>query len=195
MVLVDYFNSAIYTNEFIAGYGVRARIGQHLFAYFRQAYENKPSKAGFIDIVNNDIIFGQRRVKELNNSLTPNYSINSKLNINARIRHYWIQVDYSKQFTLQNDGDLVENNHDIDPNKFDDNFNQFNIDFLAKWQFAPASEISLGYKLGNTFFNNDIRSSYLSNLKNTINENSSNTVSLKMTYFLDFNRFKKHRIF
>lgn len=195
MVLVDYFNSAIYTNEFIAGYGVRARIGQHLFAYFRQAYENKPSKAGFIDIVNNDIIFGQRSVKELNNSLTLNYSINSKLNINARIRHYWIQVDYSKQFTLQNDGDLVENNHDIDPNKFDDNFNQFNIDFLAKWQFAPASEISLGYKLGNTFFNNDIRSSYLSNLKNTIKENSSNTVSLKMTYFLDFNRFKKHCIF
>ena len=87
------------------------------------------------------------------------------MNINARIRHYWIQVDYSNQFTLQNDGDLVEKNHDIDPNKFDDNFNQFNIDFLAKWQFVPASEISLGYKLGNTFFNNHIRSSSLSNIK------------------------------
>ena len=78
MVLVNYFNSDIYTNEFIAGYGLRARIGQHLFAYFRQAYESAPSKAGIITFENDDIIFGQRSVKELNNSLTLNYSINSK---------------------------------------------------------------------------------------------------------------------
>ena len=193
MVLVNYLNSHIYTNEFIAGYGVRARIGQHLYAYFRQAYENAPSKAGFISFENDAVIFGLRSVKELNNSLTLNYSINSKLNINARLRHYWIQVDYNKQFTLQDNGDLTANTYAINPNDFDDNFNQFNIDFLAKWQFAPASEISLGYKLGNTFFNNDVRSGYFNNLSHTIDENSSNTVSLKMTYFLDWNRFKKHQ--
>lgn len=193
LVLVNYIDSDIFTNEFIAGYGVRARIGQHLSAYFRQAYESLPSKAGFITFENDDIIFGQRNVKELNNSLTLNYSVNSKLNINARLRHYWIQVDYNNQFTLQNNGDLVENNYDIDPNDFDDNFNQFNIDFLAKWQFAPASEVSLGYKLGSTFFNNDVRSSYFDNLGNTLKENSSNTISLKMTYFLDWNKLKRNK--
>ncbi|AUC82788.1 hypothetical protein CW733_11910 [Lacinutrix sp. Bg11-31] len=83
------------------------------------------------------------------------------------MRHYWIQVDYKDQFTLEDNGDLVANNYDINPDN-PDNFNQFNIDFLAKWQFAPASEISLGYKLGSTFFNNDVRSSYLDNLGNTI---------------------------
>lgn len=193
MVLVNYFNSDIFTNEFIAGYGLRARIGQHLFTYFRQAYENQPSKAGFIDMFGDDIIFGQRSVKQLDNSLTFNYSINSKLNVNVRLRHYWIQVDYSNQYTLQDNGDLAENNHDINPNDYDDNFNQFNIDFLAKWQFAPASEISLGYKLGSTFFNDDVRSSYFDNLGNTLKENSSNTVSLKMIYFLDWNKVSKRK--
>ncbi len=193
LVLVKYLNSEIFTNEFIAGYGIRARIGQHLFAYFRQGYEHQPSKAGFITFENDDIIFGQRNVKELNNSLTLNYSVNSKLNLNARIRHYWIRVDYNDQFTLLDNGGLVENNYDINPNDFDDNFNQFNIDFLAKWQFAPASEISIGYKLGSTFFNNDVRSSYFDNLSNTLKENSSNTVSLKMTYFLDWNKLKRNK--
>ena len=113
------------------------------------------------------------------------------MHVNARLRHYWIQVDYNKQFTLQDNGDLVANTYAINPDDFDDNFNQFNIDFLAKWQFAPASEISLGYKLGSTFFNGDVRSSYFDNLGNTLKENSSNTVSLKMTYFLDANKFKR----
>ncbi|WP_034060758.1 DUF5916 domain-containing protein [Lacinutrix jangbogonensis] len=193
MVLVKYLNSDIYTNEFIAGYGFRTRIGQHLFAYFRQSYESSPSKAGFITFENDAIIFGQRSVKQLNNSLTLNYSINSKLNVNARLRHYWIQVDYNEQFTLEDNGELAANNYDINPDSFDDNFNQFNIDFLAKWQFAPASEISLGYKLGSTFFNNDVRSSYFDNLGNTLKENSSNTLSLKMTYFLDWNTFRKKK--
>ncbi len=191
MIFVKFLNSEIYSQELIAGYGIRARIGQHFSAYFNQAYESQPSKAGFIDRMDDAIIFGQRAVKEWNNALTLNYTINSKLHVNARLRHYWIQVDYNKQFTLQDNGDLVANTYAINPDDFDDNFNQFNIDFLAKWQFAPASEISLGYKLGSTFFNGDVRSSYFDNLGNTLKENSSNTVSLKMTYFLDANKFKR----
>lgn len=73
-------------------------------------------------------------------------------------------MNYRKQYTLQNYDNLISSNHIINPYDFDDNFNQFNIDFVAKWQFAPASEISLGYKLGSTFFNNDIRSAYFDNL-------------------------------
>lgn len=189
-VLVNYLDSDTFTRELIAGYGIRARIGQHLFAYFNQSYEDRPSSAGFLTVENDDIIFGQRKINQLENGLTLNYSVNSKLNIDARIRHYWIQVDYNKQFSLQNNGDLVANSYNINLDDFDDNFNQFNIDFVAKWQFAPASEISLGYKLGSNFFNNDIRSSYFDNFKNTVSENSSTTISLKMTYFLDYNKIK-----
>ena len=56
-------------------------------------------------------------------------------------RHYWVQVDYSKQFELLSDGNLTTSNATINPNDYDDNYNSFTIDFLTKWQFAPASEI------------------------------------------------------
>ncbi|WP_299135093.1 DUF5916 domain-containing protein [uncultured Tenacibaculum sp.] len=190
-VAVNYLNSDIYTNEIVTGYGVRCRLGQHLFFKLEQDLTKNPSSAGYITQQGSDIIFGKRSIKELTNSLHVNYAINAKLNISTRLRHYWIQVDYDKQFTLLNDGNLTTNNYTINPNNYDENYNNFTIDFIAKWQFAPASEISLGYKLGSNFYNNDVKSSYFSNLKSTLKENSSNTMSLKMTYFLDFNKIKE----
>ncbi|MGJ8666493.1 MAG: DUF5916 domain-containing protein [Patiriisocius sp.] len=190
MVLVNYLNSPIFDSEFITGYGIRARIGQHLFAYLAQSYEYRKGNAGFLTTTENDIIFGQRNINELVNRIQLDYSINSKMSMNVRLRHYWIQVDYNDQFTLQENGDLMDNDLEISVDEFDDNFNQFNIDFVARWQFAPASEISLGYKLGAYAFNTNVRSSYFENLKDVTSAYNSQTLSLKMTYFLDANVLK-----
>lgn len=192
-IFVNHFNSENYKDDFIAGYGIRARIGQHLYAYFSQSYEDISKSAGFIAIEEDDIVFGQRAINVLSNIFTLNYAVNSKLNFNLRARHYWIQVDYSKQFKLQENGSLTEKTYDFNVNDFDDNFNQFNIDLLGTWQFAPASELSLSYKLGANYFNTDIHSSYLDNLENTLGENKNSTVSLKMTYFIDANIFRKRK--
>ena len=62
LVLVKYFNSDFYTREFIAGFGLRARLGQHLFAYFRHSYEDIPNSVGNIGRENEDILFGQRSI-------------------------------------------------------------------------------------------------------------------------------------
>ncbi|APU11023.1 hypothetical protein A5M85_12225 [Cellulophaga lytica] len=193
MVLVKYYNSDVFTNEFITGYGLRARVGQHFSLYFSQALEDKPNGVGFIKNEENDIVFGSRKVKELNNAITLNYAVNSTLNVNMRLRHYWITVDYNNQFTLKNNGDFMTNNFSINPDDYDDNFNQFNIDVLAKWQFAPASEVSLACKLGSNYYNAAVNSNYGTNLKRVLEENNSTTVSLKMTYFLDANILKKRR--
>lgn len=190
-IFVNHFNSEIYKDDFIAGYGIRARAGQHLYAYFSQGFENLTKSAGFIAMENDAIVFGQRSINVLSNVFTLNYAVNSKLNFNLRARHYWIQVAYSKQFQLQENGVLTESNYDLNVDDFDDNFNQFNIDVLGTWQFAPASELSLSYKLGANYFNDDIRSSYLDNLEKTLGENTSSTISLKMTYFLDANILRK----
>lgn len=190
-VYVQYLNSNIFDREFIAGYGVRARIGQHLFAYFSQAYENKPNNAGFLTTEGDTTLFGQRSIDELVNTLQFEYSVNSKINMNLRFRHYWIQVDYKKQLSLQENGELVENDLDFPVSNFNDNFNQFNVDFVARWQFTPASEVSLGYKLGANAFDTNVRSSYFDNLSDVLNSDNSQIVSLKMTYFLDINKFRK----
>ena len=190
-----YINTQHQTTRFATGYGVRARIGQHLYFYLNQSYENSPNSLGYLTSQNNAIIFGQRSLKILNNAILLNYTINAKLNISTRLRHYWVQVDYSKQFELLTNGNLTANNFTINPNDYDDNYNSFSVDFLTKWQFAPGSEMSLGYKLGANYYDSDTKSSYLENLKSTLNENSSHTVSLKMTYFLDYNTLKTKKMF
>ena len=190
-VYVKTLDSDIFSNEYIAGYGLRARLGQHISLYFSQDITNIPSNAGFVGRADNDLIFGKRSVKELTNTFQASYAIYSKLSMNVRVRHYWIQVDYDDQFSLNAQGDLVRNNFAIDPNDFNDNFNSFTIDYIARWQFAPASELSFNYKLGANLFNNQINSSYGTNLKNTLQQDNSNTISLKMTYFLDFNQLRK----
>lgn len=195
MEFTSYLNSTFQTSSFAAGYGIRTRVGQHLFMYLSQSYEKNPNSLGYLTSQNNSILFGLRSIKILNNSLLLNYAINSKLNISTRFRHYWVQVDYSKQFELLYDGNLTSNKLALNPNDYDDNYNSFTIDFLTKWQFAPASEMSLGYKLGANYYNSDIKSSYLENIKSTLNQNSSHTISLKMTYFIDYNTLKTKKLF
>ena len=190
-VYVSTLNSEIFSDEFIAGYGIRAQLGQHISLYFSQDMTNIPSNAGFVTRENDDLIFGKRSIQELTNTFEANYAVYSKLSMNLRVRHYWIQVDYDDQFTLNNLGNLDRNNYTINPDDFDDNFNSFSIDYTARWQFAPASELSFNYKLGANLFNNQINSSYGTNLKNTLQQDNSNTISLKMTYFLDFNKIRK----
>ncbi|MEM6685253.1 MAG: DUF5916 domain-containing protein, partial [Bacteroidota bacterium] len=187
-VYVKTLNSAIFSDEYIGGYGLRARLGQHIFLYFSQDVTNIPSNAGFITREDNDLIFGKRSIKELTNTFEASYAVYSKLSMNIRVRHYWNQVDYSEQFSLNTQGDLLQNNYNINPNDFDDNFNSFTIDYIARWQFAPASELSFNYKLGANVFNSDINSSYGTNLRNTLRQDNSNTISLKLTYFLDVNQ-------
>jgi len=191
----SYLNAQHQTSSFAAGFGLRARLGQHWYMYLNQSFEKNPNNLGYLTSQQNAILFGKRHVKILNNALVLNYTINSKLNISTRLRHYWVQVDYSKQFELLADGNITANNFTINPNDFDDNYNSFSADFLTKWQFAPASQMSLGYKLGANYYNSDTKSSYLENLKSTLNENSSHTISLKMTYFLDYNTLKTKKIF
>lgn len=191
VVYVSSLNSKIFSDEFIAGYGLRAQLGQHVSLYFSQDIVNVASNAGFVTRENDDLIFGKRSLKELTNTFEASYAVYSKLSMNLRVRHYWIQVDYDDQFSLNNQGNLERNNYTIDPNDFDDNFNSFTVDYTARWQFAPASELSFNYKLGANLFNNQISSSYGTNLKNTLQQDNSNTISLKMTYFLDFNQLRK----
>ena len=191
MVYVNTLNSDVFSDEFIAGYALRAQLGQHVSLSFSQDVTNIPSNAGFVTRENDELIFGKRSVQELTNTFEASYAIYSKLSMNLRVRHYWIQVDYDDQFTLNTQGNLDRNNYTIDPNDFDDNFNSFTVDYTARWQFAPASELSFNYKLGANLFNNQINSGYGTNLKNTVQQDNSNSISLKMTYFLDFNQLRK----
>ena len=194
LVAVDYKNDAIQTEQYVMGYGVRARLGQHFFAEFEQDYARNPNDLGFITNQDNNIIIGERSIKQLTNAIQLNYAVNAKVNMNLRLRHYWIKVDYKKQYSLQQDGNLMSNHLMVAPDSFDSTFNAFNLDFVARWQFAPASELSLGYRVGKTSFTDNVTGNYFDGLDTLNDAVGLETLSLRVRWFLDFNGLKKIKI-
>ena len=103
-------------------------------------------------------------------------------------RHYWAPISYGDQFySLQEDGTLenttYEDNEDV-------NFNIWNMDLSYSWQFAPGSNIVLLYR--NSIAKEDQLSDlpFADNINNLLQEGMNHMVSLRLTYFLDFNKLK-----
>ena len=190
-VAVDYHNDAIQTEQYVMGHGLRSRLGQHLFVELEQDYSRNPNDLGFVTREAENIIIGERSINQLTNSIQLNYAVDAKINMNLRLRHYWIKVDYENQYSLQQNGDLASNTLELDPNSFDSTFNAFNLDLVARWQFAPASELSLGYRVGKTAFTNDVQGDYLNGLSSLNDAIGTETLSLRVRWFLDFNGLKR----
>ena len=134
------------------------------------------------------IIFGQRDVQTVTNTLESNYIFNNKSSLSLRLRHYWIKAHYKNYYNLQDDGSLVQNGF-IDDNDF--NVNAFNIDMVYTWNFAPGSELLLVYK--NAIYANIDTSvkNYFSNLRNTFDSPMTNSFSIKILYYLDYLKLKR----
>ena len=119
--------------------------------------------------------------------------------IDLRFRNFWSAADYSEGifYRLNPNGSRSITNYDLnerrDPNT---NFNIWNLDLRFRWRFAPGSEASLLYR--NQIFQNDNRStiSYQESLSSLLEEPIQHTVSLRITYFIDYNNigsiFKKN---
>ncbi len=87
------------------------------------------------------------------------------------------------------DYDLTERR---DPNA---NFNIWNLDLSFRWRFAPGSEASLLYRNQISKFDELSTISYNDSLRNLFQESLNHTLSLRVTYFIDYNNinhvFKK----
>ncbi len=104
------------------------------------------------------------------------------------LRHYWSPVDYDDNFyLLEYDGSLSNNpyfeNHNI-------NYNLWNFDLSYSWEFAPGSQLSVLYR--NSIFNIDDNTdlSFVDNFSNMFNYPLYNNFSLKLIYYLDYNKVK-----
>jgi hypothetical protein len=136
----------------------------------------------------NRIIFGDRNLKNITNSLTANYNFSALSGIALAFRHYWAPINYGEQFySLQEDGTLQNTNFDENE---DVNFNIWNMDLSYSWQFAPGSNIVLLYR--NSIAKEDQLSDlpFADNINNLLQEGMNHMVSLRLTYFLDFNKLK-----
>lgn len=147
---------------------------------------------GFVDSFNDDnIFFGTYDRNTFENTFSMGYTFNTKLAVDFRARHYWSFADYEdQQYFLNLDGSLKADNH---TSQNDVNFNAFNIDMVVRWEFAPGSELSLAWKNAIYHENELVNMKFGENLKETFASDQTNSVSLKILYYIDYNTLVKRK--
>ncbi|MCP9756742.1 hypothetical protein EGI26_16370 [Lacihabitans sp. CCS-44] len=139
---------------------------------------------GFAGNEDGEIVFAKRDVKTFENILFLKYNFTNKMGLTFRTRHYNSRVTNKSYFNLEDNG-LLSERASVTGN-YNRNVNYFNIDMVYTWQFAPGSFLNFVWK--DAAFTNDNASliSYGENLRNSMNSDQNNNISLKVIYFVDY---------
>ena len=153
------------------------------------------NEIGYVYNDNDNIYFGNRKVKFLENNLSLNYNFNSYKSLELKFRQFWSSALYKNNFfKLREDGNRSISEKgisDYDPNT---NFNLWNLDLSYDWEFAPGSKITFLYR--NNIFNEDNFSgiSYYNSTKELFEKPINHQLSLRINYFIDYNLLKKKKV-
>ncbi len=173
----------------------RVRINDRITLIYGFDFDFDHNDCGFVPdtIYSDQIVFGQRNVNTLINSLQGKWVINNKMYINLSLRHYWRTVDYNEFYFLQLDGSLSSiDNYNQDQ---DINFNTFNVDLSFSWNFASGSYLDIMWK--NQIYSSDVIPDYLmfpsfsKNFSNLFDNPQTNTISFRLIYYLDWQNMKR----
>ena len=153
------------------------------------------NEIGYVYDENDNLYFGNRKVKFTENNISLNYNFNSYKSLELKFRQFWSSALYKNDFfALKSDGNRSisdKNISDYDPNT---NFNLWNLDLSYDWEFAPGSKITFLYR--NNIFNEDNLSgiSYYKSTKELFEKPINHQLSLRINYFIDFNLLKKKKV-
>ena len=197
------------------------RIQWNNFAYFKEDFEEQKSQnrlnlstfyrfseqfsialksnhidfrddVGYLESVNQNIYFGRRDIRSVENNIDLSYFFDSKKWINLRLRNYWSRAKYDHTlFRLKENGKRSETDFsvlDFDP---DANFNIWNLNVNFEWWFAPGSNLVLLYR--NQLFKSDnaTKLDYFGSLNNLFDLTAQHQFSIRVNYLIDFNRIRK----
>ena len=156
-------------------------------------YNNTINRESFVALQTTAIIFGNRDMESVENSIQGSYNFNTKQALSLSFRNFWSAATFAEnQFSsLQNNGSLTPAQFQISPdNNPNANFNIWNLDLSYRWEFAPGSEAILLYR--NSIFNLDNQSElgYGKSLGNLFQESLGQNISLRLVYYIDYNKAK-----
>lgn len=145
---------------------------------------------GFVDYLSDteEVIMAQRDRNTINNSLTSKFSINSQMNFNLSVRHYWSIAENNAFYTLQKNGRLVEKLDYIEDKN--SNFSTWNLDLSYSWWFAPGSQATVLYRNNASNFSNEIDKNFKNNFDTLFTDNLNHAFSVSIRYFIDYNQAK-----
>lgn len=187
----DYFKSD--RNRWKLRVSPRVRLNDQFNMIYSFKYVLSSNRDSFVNLEPEDIIFGNRDMKSLENSIQASYNFNTRQAINLSFRNFWSTANYSEEeyTSLNEDGSLrhvaYEYTPEDDPNV---NFNIWNLDVSYSWQFAPGSEAILLYR--NSIFNEDKLSElpFDKSLDNLLKQPARHNISLRVVYYIDYNNIQ-----
>ncbi len=138
---------------------------------------------------NPTIYFGKRNLFTHSQVVQFNYLFNNKISLSWRMRYYWSTADYASTLKILNpDGYLYESDK---KGNYDINYSTLNLDAACTWYFAPGSELNLVWKNFIYHSSDEIVRNYFDNLGELLNMSATNSLSLKVLYYLDYQYFKR----
>ncbi len=190
MLMVGNFIDRFRTENIVVSLAFRYRVNDRLTFNYTFDYNTDPYNYGFANFdADGNIIYGTRKMFTMTNVLNGKYMFMNDMFASINIRHHWNTCQYRNYYTLLDNGDIESNDVYTENNDF--NYNVFNVDFMYSWQFAPGSQLSLVYKNAIETQESDIIFDYYKDLKHTISSPQSNSISLKVLYYLDYQYLKK----
>lgn len=171
----------------------RFRISDKFSLIYSFEYNNTINRKSFVALQPTAVIFGNRDMESVENSIQGSYNFNTKQALNLSFRNFWSVATFADNqfYSLQTNGSLnpalFQISPDNDPNV---NFNIWNLDLSYRWEFAPGSEAILLYR--NSIFNLDNQSDlgYGESLGNLFEESLRQNLSLRLVYYIDYNKAK-----
>jgi hypothetical protein len=162
------------------------RVNNHLTFNLSAGYEKIINNYGYAAKQDDEIIFGKRDINTFENRASGNYLFKNNVSLSLVARHYYSQGKYDGFYTLLDNGYLEPNesynqNHDF-------SFNSFNIDMVFSWIFSPGSSFNLVWKNEITSEADNVTGNYFTNFDETFREPQLNNISLKILYYIDYQR-------
>ncbi len=169
------------------GFSPRYRFSDRFSLIYSFDLYKQFNNVGYIDNDDVSIYFAKRNRDTYTNSITSKYSINSNMNFNLSVRHYWSLAENNSFHTLNNDGTLTETTYTENKNS---NFSTWNLDLSYSWWFAPGSQISVLYRNNASSFDRTINKDFSNNFSNLIGDNLNHVLSVSIRYYIDYNQAK-----
>jgi len=165
------------------------RLNDHFKFNLEAEYYKNINDFGFAGKQGEIVVFGSRDIDTHVNSLQGNYLFKNNLSLSMVVRHYYSQGKYYKFYNLLEDGSLKPNPTYEGNVNF--TFNSFNVDMVFAWIFAPGSSLNFVWKNEITSEKDNVTGNYFNNFNDTFNELQRNTISLKVLYYIDYQRLKR----
>ncbi|UFK98157.1 DUF5916 domain-containing protein [Kaistella faecalis] len=164
------------------------KFSDKLRLYYDANFNYQNNDRGFVGKNSSEIFMGNRNRFTVENGISSQYTFNNKMALNLSFRHYFSQVTYKGFSTLNANGSVTDTS--LFTENRDGTFNSWNVDLRYSWWFAPGSQLTLLYRNAVGSYLEESGIGIKENFNRLFNEPMVDNISLKLTYYIDYNQAK-----